>query len=128
MRVDILKVLQMLRRVHACARAVKLLHFLCSLWTISESVCSLDRWCSKDRLCKKDMLVARRRAVLTEKEKEERRLKRAVEKAERQLAKIQQREDKELSKLAEKDAKKEAPKPPGRAQKPHITDDVLVHT
>ena len=46
-----------------------------------------------------------RRGPLSEKEKEERKLKRALEKAERQLAKHQQREDKELLKLAEREAR-----------------------
>lgn len=46
-----------------------------------------------------------RRAFLTEKEKEERKLQRALAKAERQLAKHQQREEKELLKLAEREAR-----------------------
>ncbi len=45
------------------------------------------------------------RAFLTEKEKEERKLQRALAKAERQLAKHQQREEKELLKVAEREAR-----------------------
>ncbi|BDA50716.1 probable tyrosine-protein kinase BAZ1B at N-terminal half [Coccomyxa sp. Obi] len=45
------------------------------------------------------------KAFLSEKEKEERKLQRALAKAERQLAKHQQREEKELLKLAEREAR-----------------------
>ena len=69
--------------------------------------------------------------MLTEKEKEERRLKRALEKAERELAKHQQREDKEAGrgggdKAAGGNAKDGVRLPGQRAVKPHLTDDLLV--
>lgn len=70
------------------------------------------------------------RGVLTEKEKEERRLKRALEKAERELAKHQQREDREAGRGGgEKgagNAKDGARLPGQRTVKPHLTDDLLV--
>jgi tRNA G18 (ribose-2'-O)-methylase SpoU len=67
-----------------------------------------------------------RRAFLTEKEKEERRLKRALEKAERQLARYQQREEKELLKVAEKEAREQARAVARASASKNIADDLRV--
>lgn len=79
-------------------------------------------------LVKLTVIYLSRRASLTEKEKEERKLKRAVEKAERQLAKYQQREEKELLKLAEKEAREQAKQATKVATSKHITDDLKART
>lgn len=67
-----------------------------------------------------------RRAFLSEKEKEERKLRRALEKAERQLAKHQQREGKELLKLAEKEARSIAKAATSRSASKSPSDDLQV--